>query len=266
MTKEKTGESTIFCGDCLQAMAEVPDGTVDGVIIDPPYSSGGTFSTQRKMDTFNKYCTSGSEFGKDKNFTGDNMDMRSMTMFMREVLFTARMKTKDHGVCCVFIDFRNLPAVADAMQMAGWIWRGIAVWDKRNSRPQKGRFKNQCEYIVWGSNGDMPTERGVGVLEGLFSFGNVPTQKRYHQTEKPIGLMQKVVEIVPEGGTVLDCFMGSGSTGVACVSTGRRFIGVELDKQYFKTAQQRIEAETAQETIFNGGDHHYLSADCGGSP
>ena len=92
-----------------------------------------------------------------------------------------------------------------------------------------GRFKNQCEYIVWGSNGDLPTERGVGVLDGLFSYGNVPTAKRHHQTEKPLDLMKRVVEIVPEGGLVLDCFMGSGSTGVACMETGRRFIGGELD-------------------------------------
>lgn len=59
--------------------------------------------------------------------------MRSFTLFLREVLFSARLKTKDQGVCCVFIDFRNLPAVADALQMAGWIWRGIAVWDKKSS-------------------------------------------------------------------------------------------------------------------------------------
>ena len=166
-----TDRARLYCGDCFRVLEELPERDVDGVIIDPPYSSGGTFSTMRKGDTYKKYCRSGSEFGKDKSFTGDNMDMRSFTLFLREVLFSARLKTKDQGVCCVFIDFRNLPAVADALQMAGWIWRGIAVWDKKSSRPQMGRFKNQCEYIVWGSNGDLPTERGVGVLDGLFPTG-----------------------------------------------------------------------------------------------
>ena len=86
----------------------------------------------------------------------------------------------------------------------------------------------------------MPLERGVGVLDGLFSYGNVPTAKRYHQTEKPLALMKQVVEIVPAGGVVLDFFMGSGTTGVACMETGRRFIGGELDKEYFETARRRI--------------------------
>lgn len=253
MDRITTDRARLYCGDCFRVLEELQEREVDGVIIDPPYSSGGTFSTMRKGDTYKKYCRSGSEFGKDKSFTGDNMDMRSFTLFLREVLFSARLKTKDQGVCCVFIDFRNLPAVADALQMAGWIWRGIAVWDKKSSRPQMGRFKNQCEYIVWGSNGDLPLERGVGVLDGLFSYGNVPTAKRYHQTEKPLALMKQVVEIVPAGGVVLDFFMGSGTTGVACMETGRRFIGGELDKEYFETARRRIEAAENQTSIFAGG-------------
>ncbi len=196
-----TERARLYCGDCFRVLEELQEREVDGVIIDPPYSSGGTFSTMRKGATYKKYCRSGSEFGKDKSFTGDNMDMRSFTLFLRELLFSARLKTKDQGVCCVFIDFRNLPAVADALQMAGWIWRGIAVWDKKSSRPQMGRFKNQCEYIVWGSNGDLPLERGVGVLDGLFSYGNVPTAKRYHQTGKPVG---RCADYILQGRE--DCF------------------------------------------------------------
>ena len=254
MKKNDMGRAVLYQGDCINTLGEIPDGSVDGLIIDPPYSSGGTFSTQRKAETGKKYLDTGSGKQTDHpNFSGDNMDMHSFTMFMRAVLFEGRLKTKENGVCCVFIDFRNLPAVADAMQMAGWTWRGIAVWDKLNSRPQKGRFRNQCEYIVWGSNGAMPPDRGVPVLEGVFRFQNVATAKAHHQTEKPIGLMEKVVEIVPEGGTVLDCFMGSGSTGVACIKTGRRFIGIELNEIYYKTAVRRIEEETSQVTLFSGG-------------
>lgn len=254
MKKVEMDRVTLYQGDCMNTMAQIADGSVDGLIIDPPYSSGGTFSTQRKAESGKKYLdTGGAKQTELPSFSGDNMDMRSFTMFMRAVLFEGRQKTKESGVCCVLIDFRNLPAVADAMQMAGWTWRGIAVWDKLNSRPQKGRFKNQCEYIVWGSNGAMPPDRGVPVLDGVFRFQNVPTARAHHQTEKPIGLMEKVVEIVPPGGTVLDCFMGSGSTGVACVRTGRRFIGIELNEFYFETAARRIEEEASQETLFCGG-------------
>ena len=99
----------------------------------------------------------------------------------------------------------------------------------------------------------MPLDRGVPVLDGVFRFQNVPTARAHHQTEKPIGLMEKVVEIVPPGGTVLDCFMGSGSTGVACVRTARGFIRMVLNKFYFESAARRIEEKTSQEPLLWGG-------------
>ena len=76
--------------------------------------------------------------------------------------------------------------------VGGWIWRGTAVWDKGNSRPQKGRFRQQAEYIVWGSNGDMPISRPVPCLPGVFKYGN--PQNRIHLTEKPLQLMRDIVE------------------------------------------------------------------------
>lgn len=57
------------------------------------------------------------------------------------------------GISAAFIDWRNLPAMTDAIQMAGWVWRGVIVWDKGVSRNIPGRFRNDCEYIVWGTNG-----------------------------------------------------------------------------------------------------------------
>jgi site-specific DNA-methyltransferase (adenine-specific) len=68
----------------------------------------------------------------------------------------------------------------------------------------------------------------------------VNTKKKHHQTEKPVELLEKLLAICPEGGMVLDPFMGSGSTGVACINTNRGFIGMELDLNYYKTARRRI--------------------------
>ena len=66
------------------------------------------------------------------------------------------------GAGAVFTDWRQLPATSEALQVAGWIWRGVAVWDKTEGvRPQKGRFRNQCEYIAWGTNGPRKTEGEV---------------------------------------------------------------------------------------------------------
>ena len=102
---------------------------------------------------------------------------------MAEWLYDARKACKKGAPICLFIDWRQYPSITDALQWAGWIWRGTAVWDKGNSRPQKGRFRQQAEYIVWGSNGPMPVNRPVSCLPGVFRYGNL--QNRIHVTEKP---------------------------------------------------------------------------------
>jgi len=66
------------------------------------------------------------------------------------------------------------------------------------------------------------------------------THEKHHQTEKPVDLLENLIRIVPEGAIVLDYFMGSGSTGIACLNTGRNFTGIELDETYFKIAENRI--------------------------
>lgn len=233
--------NAIYNMDCLEGIKLLPDNYVDMVLMDPPYSSGGLFAGDRKASTKDKYTRK--EYNgafRLPSFSGDNMDQRSFTEFMRMVLHTARLKSKDGGIIAAFIDWRNLPALTDAVQTAGWVWRGIAVWDKKNSRPQKGRFRNQCEYIVWGSNGPLPVDRDVGCLPGVFSYANVSSQNRVHQAEKPVPLLSDLLEIVPEGALVLDPFMGSGSTCVACLNTKRNYIGIELNKSYFETAQKRL--------------------------
>lgn len=228
-------------GDCMKNMEMLEDGSIDAAVMDPPYCSGGLSTRERQADTRTKYTeTGGNGASRFKNFSGDSMDQRAFTRLMREMFMCLKPKLRGGGIVCCFIDWRNLPALSDALQMAGFVWRGVAVWDKRNSRPQKGRFRNQCEYIVWGSAGALPVNRGVPPLPGVFAASNVATTKRHHQTEKPVELMEKIVEIVPPGATILDPFAGTGSTGVACANTGRNFIGIELDGDYAAVAAQRI--------------------------
>lgn len=139
-------------------------------------------------------------------------------------------------------------AAADKMvevrsEIAGWIYRGIVVWDKGNCRAIPNRFRNDCEYVVWGTNGPRKTEykTGVPVFPGCYRVSSVPSSRKHHQTEKPVELLEKLLAICPEGGTVLDPFMGSGSTGVACRRMGLGFVGIERDKWYYGTAKPRME-------------------------
>lgn len=89
----------------------------------------------------------------------------------------------------------------------------------------------------------MPFDRGVGCLPGLYRYSNVQSSDRVHQTEKPLQLITDLLEIVPAGSVVLDPFMGSGTTAVACIRSGRNYIGFELDERYHAIAQKRIESE-----------------------
>lgn len=234
----------LHLGDCMELMKDIPDGSVDMVLTDPPYSSGGLFAGDRKKSTRTKYCScdhNGS--ARFQNFSGDNMDQRSFTEFMRMALSKCRQKAVAESICAVFVDWRNLPAMTDALQAAGWVYRGIVVWDKGNCRPIPNRFRNDCEYIVWGTNGPRKTEYvdGAFIGPGCYHITSIPSKKKSHQTEKPVELLEKLIAICPNGGMVFDPFMGSGSTGVAAVKTGRNFIGIELDPGYFETAKQRIE-------------------------
>lgn len=240
-------------GDCLEIMKEIPDGSVDMVLADPPYSSGGLFAGDRKASTRTKYCDkdyNGS--ARFQNFSGDNMDQRSFTEFMRSVLSKCRQKAKPESICAVFVDWRNIASMIDAIQAAGWIYRGIACWNKGNARNIPGRYRQDCEFIVWGTNGPKTVDwtPGFPAYPGFYSEKSVSTKKKHHQTEKPVELLEKLLAICPVGGLVLDPFMGSGSTGVAAVNTGRNFIGMELDPGYFETARKRIsEAEEAAKCL-----------------
>ena len=114
----------------------------------------------------------------------------------------------------------------------------MAVWDKLTSRPQKGRFRQQSEFIVWGSNSAMPVNRPVGCLPGVFRYAN--PQNRIHVTEKPLQLMRDIVKICEPGGRILDPFAGSGTTVLAAVREGYEAVGIELNDAYFKLGSDRV--------------------------
>ena len=127
----------IIQGDALKVLSGFAPGTFDAVITDPPYASGGRTQAEKNKSTAKKYSSMGDH--APPPFDGDAKDQRSWTRWAAEWLYDARKACKPGAPVCMFIDWRQLPAATDALQWAGWIWRGTAVWDKGNSRPQKGR-------------------------------------------------------------------------------------------------------------------------------
>ena len=227
------GPATLILGDALEALAEVAE--VSDVLADPPYSSGGQFRGDRVQGSNAKYLNRASAKTYDQ-FTGDNRDQRAYEHWSALWLNAARAATAPGGLVGVFTDWRQLPTTTDALQSGGWTWRGILVWDKtEGTRPVLGRYRNQSEFMAWGSN-------GARAMAGPVAPGVVRKsvdRNKAHATAKPVELMTQL--LAPMGGRVLDPFMGSASTGVACLETGREFVGIEAHPDIFEGARVRIE-------------------------
>jgi site-specific DNA-methyltransferase (adenine-specific) len=117
------------------------------------------------------------------------------------------------------------------------------------------RFKSQAEYIVWGTNGPRKInmkDKNAVYLPGLFRYAAPNSVVREHSTQKPIGLLEQMVQVARPHEVVFDPFMGSGTTGVACVKLRRRFIGIEIEEKYFDVACKRIEEAEKQKNYSLG--------------
>jgi len=242
--------ATLYGGDSLAVLASLPSSSVDAIVTDPPYSSGGTMRGDRAQPgSHRKYSGTITTAGALTEFSGDSRDQRAYAYWSALWLSESLRVTKPGGVCLMFTDWRQLPATTDAIQSGGWIWRGVVPWVKRAYRPQSGRFAAQCEYVVWASAGALPVNHSDPIHAGFFE-ANTPRNKE-HITQKPVSIMRELVKITPEGGTVLDPFTGSGTTGVAAILEGRKFIGCEMVEHNLEIAQRRIQ-EAAGQSIPKG--------------
>ncbi len=140
--------------DALQFARTLPDQSIDMLFTDPPYSSGGLHASTRAQSTMQKYINTNTKTVYE-DFESDNMDQRSWAFWCHAWLAEGRRALKPGGLLVCFIDWRQLPTLTDVIQAAGFIQRGIAVWDKTPSRarPRRGGFKQQAEFIVWASKG-----------------------------------------------------------------------------------------------------------------
>ncbi|MDQ1012094.1 site-specific DNA-methyltransferase (adenine-specific) [Streptomyces sp. V4I23] len=235
-------------GDALSVLAGLPDDCVDSVITDPPYNSGGRTAKERTTRSAKQKYTSADAQHALPDFTGENMDQRSYGFWLTQIMTEAHRLTRTGGTALLFTDWRQLPITTDAIQAAGWLWRGVLAWHKPQARPQKGRFTQNCEFIVWASNGPIDASRNPVYLPGLYSASQPSGKARQHITQKPVEVMRELVKIAPPGGTVLDFCAGSGSTGVAALLEDRDFIGVEKTEHYASIAADRL-TQTVRETL-----------------
>jgi site-specific DNA-methyltransferase (adenine-specific) len=243
---EQVGDATLYLGDCLTLIPRLEP--IAALVTDPPYSSGGQFRGDRTSRTTDKY-QSPQHRGLYPEFSGDNRDQRGYGYWSALWLGAVRERALPGALACVFTDWRQLPTTTDALQAGGWVWRGLVPWDKtEGARPQKGRYRNQAEYVVWGSNGPMADEGPCA--PGVYRMP-VDVADKHHVAGKPVALLEGLLQLVPRGATVLDPFMGSGTTAVACARLGLRCIGIEIDAANYDVAVQRVRRAARAPALFS---------------
>ena len=212
-------------GDCLELMVTIPDGSVDMVLTDPPYRviSGGNKSAQRPMGMLS--ANDGKIFKHNDIEFSDYLPEIYRVMAVRSHLY-------------LMINFVNLESAMSCVRKAGFQIHNLLVWQKNNMTPNRWYMKN-IEYVIFARKGKAKSILNPS-SKTCHSFDNV-SLGRVHPTQKPVELMQHYIENSSEvGDTILDPFMGSGSTGVAAKNLNRKFIGIELDAEYFEIAKGRV--------------------------
>lgn len=229
---------TIYHGDCFEVLPELSG--IGALITDPPYSSGGAYRGDRARGVVEKYVQTGT-IAYRPEFAGDTRDQRAFLMWASLWLNVARNVSDAGAIVACFTDWRQLPTLSDALQIGGWVWRGLAVWSKKFGRPTPGRFSNACEYVLYGSNGPWPAREVYP--PGIFECSTPSDAERQHIAQKPEAVMRWIMQVVPPGALVVDPFMGSGTTLRAAKDCGCRAIGIESDEAYCETAAKRCEQE-----------------------
>ena len=230
-------------GDCLVEMQNIPEGSVDLILTSPPYNmnlrirNGKYCSRQIVKELSTKY----------KNFP-DNLPMNDYFQFNKKVL-TECLRISDLVFYNIQILTGNKPAMFELMGSFSKNIKEIIIWDKKASQPAISEkvMNSQFEIILVLQNSHPESrlfESGMfnrGTLSNLWPIKRGKIIDKNHGATFPEELALKVISnfSTPQS-LVLDPFMGSGTTGVACVNLNRNFIGIELDRDYFDIATDRI--------------------------
>lgn len=218
-------------GDCIEIMENMIDEniTADLILTDPPYGIG--YSRHVKGHRFED------QIQNDKTY---DLTYEAIQLIGKLI--------KPTGACYIFGQDTTLPEQYKAIEDAGLRFKNLLVWDKGNwsGGDLIGSYGKKTEFIAYVAKG-RHILNPIGDIKrhhNILEFSRVVGKKQIHQNQKPVGLLEFLIKKSSNpNDTVLDPFMGVGSTGVACLKTGRNFIGIELEKNYYDLAKQRLNGE-----------------------
>lgn len=242
--EERIGDCRLILGDCLEVLPEI--GSVDAVVTDPPYCSGGATEASRGRATHQGLRSETMRNGRFSWFDGDNMTTAGLVWLLRMVC--VRAQVVDSGSIVAFTDWRMVTSLAPAMESAGYRLRNLLVWDKGHFGAGTGfRPRHEMALHLTKQSPKFYSASVGNVIAGK----RVWSAERDHPTQKPLEVMADIIRVVaPDGGTVADPFAGSGSTIVASARLGRAGIGIERDPDYFEVACRRVEDAYRQPDMF----------------
>lgn len=237
-------------GDALEVLRSLESRSVSAIVTDPPYCSGGSTEATRRQADSQGIASERMRSGEVRWFAGDNMTTPGLVWLLRSMAFEAERLLVPGGSLLVFCDWRMWANLAPAVESGGLRLQNMVVWDKGGAGMGTG-FKPTHELVIHLCNGPGRFHDLCG--SNVLRFGRVRGADKDHPTQKPVDLLQSMVRVAaPRGGLVVDPFCGSGSTGVACLREGRRFLGVERDPEWCETARSRLNGEAEQYSVFPG--------------
>ena len=229
---------TLHNEDCLKTLKYIPNESIDLIVTDCPYRivQGGCTNIPRKDEPsgiFNRRNTFTQANAKSgKLFDNNDIEFKDWLPDVYRVL-------KDDTHCYIMINARNLKDLQQAAEDVGFKFQNILIWNKGNATPNR-YYLNAYEMILMLRKGKAKNINNMG-CKNIIDIKNIRGGK-LHPTEKPVELMKILIENSSnENDIVLDPFMGTGSTGMACKELNRNFRGIEIDKKYFDVACKRLD-------------------------
>ena len=225
----------LYNGDCLEVMKDIPDNSVDLILTDPPYLI--KYKTSYRKDKKHKFC-----------HMIENDDNKTLVSAFIKKSYNL---LKNNSAFYCFCNSVNIDFFKQEIEKAKFKIRNIIVWVKNNhtAGDLNYSFGRKYEFIILANKGK---SKFNGKREtDVWFFDRVVGKNQLHQNQKPIKLIEQCLsKHSKENDVVLDPFMGSGTTGVACKNLDRNFIGIELDKEYFEIAKNRINEHKIQRNMF----------------
>lgn len=236
-------QAVIFNGDCIDVMrTELEDNSIDCILTDPPYNLGN-FMLERKTNMVKMRENSFAYAG------WDNMEYDEWILQMRNFFNECSRVLKKRGTMIVFMSIIKVESIVKLAQEAGFYYKTTGIWHKTNPMPRNMKIQfvtsNECWiYFVKDATSGVFNYNGKVRHDFIESSVCPNSEKTFgkHPTQKPLRIIRELIELVTNpSDTILDPFLGSGTTCVAAASLGRKSIGIELDKGYCDISKQRLE-------------------------